>query len=90
MGVGVGVGAGVIVFSTSLVPGHLLSRWQVDLVKRNTNLRNVQDNYFFFKTAVGGGCCHEGVSPMSPVGPPCAVRVPLLSLLCVLGALCPL
>jgi hypothetical protein len=26
----------------------------VDVVKRNTNLKNVQDNYFFFKTAVGG------------------------------------
>jgi peroxidase len=26
----------------------------VDVVKRNSNLKNVQDNYFFFKTSVGG------------------------------------
>ena len=29
-------------------------RAQVDIVKRNTNLKNVQDNFFFFKTSVGG------------------------------------
>jgi hypothetical protein len=26
----------------------------VDVVKRNTNVKNVQQNFFFFKTAVGG------------------------------------
>jgi len=26
----------------------------VDVAKRNTNLKNLQDNFFFFKTAVGG------------------------------------
>jgi hypothetical protein len=29
----------------------------VDVVKRNTNLKNVQDNFFVFKTTVGGMRC---------------------------------
>ncbi len=29
---------------------------QVDVVKRNTGLKNLQDDYFFFRTSVGGVC----------------------------------
>lgn len=41
-----------------------VGRWhhQVDVVKRNTNLRNVQSNYFTFKTSVGGELPEPAVS----------------------------
>jgi hypothetical protein len=32
---------------------------QVDVVRRNTDLKNIQDNYFFFKTQVGGASSNK-------------------------------
>ncbi len=39
----------------------------VDVVKRNSNLKNVQDNYFFFKTSVGGKWVSWPKPPPAPL-----------------------
>ena len=39
----------------------------MDIVKRNYNLRNLQDNFFFFKTTVGG-VVDSNHAENSPVG----------------------